>query len=88
MKMVKITKGVTSDFYFFHTLPNTYLTDFFHKLQFYECSLKYETPMFQEFITCLFDNSLFPIWVYVNSLFFNINCFFFKGIVRFQCFLS
>ncbi len=44
--------------------------------------------MFQEFITCLFDNSLFPIRVYVKALFFKINWFFFKGIVRFQCFLS
>ncbi len=29
--------------------------------------------MFQEFLTCLFDNSLFPIWIYVNALFFKIN---------------
>ncbi len=36
MKMLRITKGVTSDF--FHTLPQTDLTDLFHKLQFYKCS--------------------------------------------------
>ncbi len=34
-----ITKEVTADFFmFFHSLPNTDFTDFFHKLQFYECS--------------------------------------------------
>ncbi len=74
MKMLRITKGVISVF-FCHTLPHTDLTDFFHKCSFMS-ALKYETPMFQEFITYLFDNSLFPIWVYVNALFFKINFFF------------
>ncbi len=41
-------------------------------------TVKYERPMFQEFIKCLFDNSLFPMWVYVNALFFKMNCYFFS----------
>ncbi len=45
-------------------------------------ALKYEMPIFQEFITCLFDNSLFPIWVYVNALFFI--CFFSKALLDFS----
>ncbi len=61
------------------TLPHTDLTD---------CSfmsaLKYETPMFQEFITCLFDNSLFPIWVYVNALVFYFLRFFFNFFYDFK----
>ncbi len=44
-------------------------------------ALKYETPMFQEFITCLFDITLFPLWVYVNALFFKVNCFFSKALL-------
>ncbi len=69
MKMLRITKGVTS---VFHSLPYTDLIGFFHKLQ---CALKYETPIFQEFIICLFDN-LFPIWVYINALFLRLTFFF------------
>ncbi len=41
MKKLKITKGVTSDF--FHTFPLTDLTDLFNKLQFYECSKIWNT---------------------------------------------
>ncbi len=34
-------------------------------------ALKYETKMFQKFITCLFDNSYISyIWDYVYALFF------------------
>ncbi len=46
-------------------------------------ALKYEMPIFQEFITCLFDNSLFPIWVYVNALFFYL-FFFSKALLDFS----
>ncbi len=35
-------------------------------------ALKYETKMFQKFITCQFDNSIFPIWVYVYASFFKV----------------
>ncbi len=49
MKMLTITKGVTSEY--FHT--HTAMIDFLH---FALTALKYETPMFQEFRTHLFDN--------------------------------
>ncbi len=54
--MLKITKGVTSEY--FHKHPHTDLIDFFPKL-----------PMFQEFRTHLYNNC-FIIWVYVYALFF------------------
>ncbi len=56
MKMLRITKGVTSDF--FHTHSHIDFIDLFHKLQWLQLnSLKYETTTFWKFITCLSDNS-------------------------------
>ncbi len=64
MKMLRITKGVTSDFS--HTLPRTDLIDFFHTVT----ALKYETPIFQKFITCLSDNSY--MYLCICFIFFKI----------------
>ncbi len=38
MKMLKITMGLHMICIYFFTHSHTDLTDFFHKLQFYECS--------------------------------------------------
>ncbi len=51
MKMLRITEGGYIGFFFFTHTDLNYL---FHKLQ---TALKYETKMFQMFITCSSDNS-------------------------------
>ncbi len=43
MKMLRITKGVTSDLFKKNLTLHTDLTDLFHKLQFYECSKIWNT---------------------------------------------
>ncbi len=69
MKMLRITKGVTP---FFHThshiQPNVFIS------LTAVSALKYEIPMFQELIKCLFDDPF--VSYYVNALFFKMNrCF-------------
>ncbi len=68
MKMLRITKWVTSEYYhinrFDWLLSKIALT-----------ALKYEIPMFQEFRTQNRTHAysitvLFPIWVYVYALFY------------------
>ncbi len=53
MQMLRITKRVI---FFLHTLPHTDVVNgFFSEIAL--TALKYETPMFQKFITCFSDMS-------------------------------
>ncbi len=74
MKMLMITNGVTIIyfiFYFFTYRSNLFISEI------ESTDLKYETPMFQEFRTQNRTHAytitvLFPIWVYVYSLYFTL----------------